>query len=104
MGPAFSEGILPAGGALSTEQVFLAGQKAVVALVPQPARQLGLRIVAEGVEDASVLDALRALGCDIAQGYHIGRPGTSEQLMALLDCAAGEPLTNRQRPVLTVAT
>ena len=36
---------------------------------------LGLRIVAEGVEDAVVLEALRGLGCDLAQGYHIGRPG-----------------------------
>jgi EAL domain-containing protein (putative c-di-GMP-specific phosphodiesterase class I) len=46
---------------------------------------LGLRVVAEGVENASVLEVLRSLGCDLAQGYHIGRPGTSEQLMALLD-------------------
>ncbi|MFL6099200.1 MAG: putative bifunctional diguanylate cyclase/phosphodiesterase [Actinomycetales bacterium] len=46
---------------------------------------LGLRVVAEGVENAGVLEVLRSLGCDLAQGYHIGRPGTSEQLMALLD-------------------
>ncbi len=46
---------------------------------------LGLRIVAEGVENSHVLEVLRGLGCDLAQGYHIGRPGTSEQLMALLE-------------------
>jgi diguanylate cyclase (GGDEF)-like protein len=46
---------------------------------------LGLRIVAEGVEDAGVLDTLRSLGCDLAQGYHIGRPGTPEQLLTLLE-------------------
>ena len=36
---------------------------------------LGLRIVAEGVEDAATLELLSELGCDIAQGYGIGRPG-----------------------------
>jgi diguanylate cyclase (GGDEF)-like protein len=35
---------------------------------------LGLRIVAEGVEDQAALDELRALGCHVAQGYHISRP------------------------------
>jgi EAL domain-containing protein (putative c-di-GMP-specific phosphodiesterase class I) len=35
---------------------------------------LGLSIVAEGVEDEATLVALRALGVDIAQGFHLGRP------------------------------
>jgi D-xylose transport system permease protein len=35
---------------------------------------LGLSIVAEGVEDEATLLALRTLGVDIAQGYHLGRP------------------------------
>jgi EAL domain-containing protein (putative c-di-GMP-specific phosphodiesterase class I) len=34
---------------------------------------LDLGVVAEGVEDAETLDLLRMLGCDRAQGYHIGR-------------------------------
>src|SRR5207253_7132260 len=38
------------------------------------AHTLGLRVVAEGVEDAASLQALCDLGCDLAQGYHIGRP------------------------------
>jgi diguanylate cyclase (GGDEF)-like protein len=38
------------------------------------ARNLGLRVVAEGVETAEVMDALRELRCDVAQGYHISRP------------------------------
>jgi diguanylate cyclase (GGDEF)-like protein len=35
---------------------------------------LGLAVVAEGVEDEHALRALKDLGCDIAQGYHFGRP------------------------------
>jgi EAL domain-containing protein (putative c-di-GMP-specific phosphodiesterase class I) len=35
---------------------------------------LGLVVVAEGVENNEVLERLRALGCDIAQGYCVSRP------------------------------
>jgi len=35
---------------------------------------LGLRVVAEGVEDLATLDLLGRLGCDLAQGYFISRP------------------------------
>ena len=38
------------------------------------AHNLGLSVVAEGVENAAVLAQLRALACDEAQGYHISRP------------------------------
>ncbi|WP_433477754.1 putative bifunctional diguanylate cyclase/phosphodiesterase [Spirillospora sp. CA-142024] len=37
-------------------------------------RTLGLRSVAEGVEDAATAEALREMGCDAAQGWHFGRP------------------------------
>ena len=38
------------------------------------ARDLGLRVVAEGAEDTETLDRLRELGCDEVQGYAIARP------------------------------
>ena len=38
-------------------------------LAPQP----GLRVVAEGVETREISDALRAMGCDLAQGYSFSR-------------------------------
>ena len=38
------------------------------------AHNLGLRVVAEGVETAAAMDALRAVGCDLAQGYHASWP------------------------------
>jgi hypothetical protein len=44
LGPAYRRGVLSAGQGLSTQQVFLAGQKAEVALVPEPGRTLTIRI------------------------------------------------------------
>tara|TARA_B100000378_G_scaffold265488_1_gene250029 strand:+ start:347 stop:661 length:315 start_codon:yes stop_codon:yes gene_type:complete len=48
------------------------------------AHRLGLRVVAEGVEDRSCLTFLRKAGCDLAQGYYIGRPTKPEEIMVLL--------------------
>jgi len=48
------------------------------------ARSLGLRTVAEGVETESVLEDLRALGCDMLQGFHLSRPLPSAELEAWL--------------------
>jgi diguanylate cyclase (GGDEF)-like protein len=41
---------------------------------------LGLRVVAEGVEDEATLDLLRQLRCDLAQGYFISRPMAAEKI------------------------
>jgi EAL domain-containing protein (putative c-di-GMP-specific phosphodiesterase class I) len=38
------------------------------------AHSLGLRTVAEGIEDASTLERLRSLGCELAQGFHLSKP------------------------------
>jgi diguanylate cyclase (GGDEF)-like protein len=35
---------------------------------------LGLTVVAEGVEDQATLEALTSVGCDVVQGFHLGRP------------------------------
>jgi EAL domain-containing protein (putative c-di-GMP-specific phosphodiesterase class I) len=35
---------------------------------------LGLRVIAEGVENESICERLVALGCDEAQGYYLSRP------------------------------
>ena len=43
---------------------------------------LGLKVVAEGVEEADTLLMLRALGCDYAQGYLISRPLAAEAVRA----------------------
>jgi diguanylate cyclase (GGDEF)-like protein len=43
---------------------------------------LGLKLVAEGVEDAETWSMLKALGCDVIQGYHLSRPIPPELLDA----------------------
>ena len=45
---------------------------------------LGLRSVAEGVEDAETVTLLRQMGCDAAQGYHFRRPMTAADATAWL--------------------
>jgi diguanylate cyclase len=47
---------------------------------------LGLRVVAEGVEDKATLELLTGLGCDLAQGYVVGRPKPAERLAFRADC------------------
>jgi diguanylate cyclase (GGDEF)-like protein len=54
-------------------------------------RNLGLDVVAEGVESQEVWDALRAQGCSLAQGYFIGRPMPAEDLAGLLEERAAYP-------------
>jgi diguanylate cyclase (GGDEF)-like protein len=49
---------------------------------------LGLTVVAEGVEGAEHVAALQDLGCDIAQGFHFARPMPSDEIGALLDRVA----------------
>ena len=44
------------------------------------AHSLGRKVVAEGVEHQAVLDALIDMGCDVAQGYVIGRPMSIDSL------------------------
>ena len=54
----------------------------IVRSVIDLAHNLGLTVVAEGVENAKAWDRLRALGCDEAQGYHMGRPMPASEFHA----------------------
>jgi EAL domain-containing protein (putative c-di-GMP-specific phosphodiesterase class I) len=49
------------------------------------AHNLGMTVVAEGVESNETLSRLCQLGCDTAQGYVISEPLSFEQLNTLLD-------------------
>ena len=48
------------------------------------AHELGMKVVAEGIEDEACLQILRAMECDTAQGYHIGRPMAADAMTEYL--------------------
>ncbi|MDE2621501.1 MAG: EAL domain-containing protein, partial [Sphingomonadales bacterium] len=52
---------------------------------------LGLRVVAEGIEDAAGLQLLKELGCDQAQGYFVSRPLPAEDLSLWLRASGFAP-------------
>ena len=54
-----------------------AADRAIVQSIVTIADSLGMRTIAEGVEDEATLEVLRELGVDFAQGYHLGRPARS---------------------------
>ena len=54
--------------------------RAIVSSVIDLARGLGMRVVAEGVEDAVTWDLLRELGCDRAQGWYLARALPAQDL------------------------
>jgi diguanylate cyclase (GGDEF)-like protein len=57
---------------------------ALVRTTVQLAHSLGARAVAEGVEDATLAEALRGVGCDMAQGYWLSRPVPADEIRVLL--------------------
>ena len=58
---------------------------------------LGLRVVAEGVEDARSLGVLRDLGCDTAQGYLVSRPLPPDRLLTWLATSATQAVVPAPR-------
>lgn len=46
------------------------------------AHELGMKVVAEGIEDAEILASLTAMGCDTGQGWHIGKPMPAADFLA----------------------
>ena len=66
-------------------------QTAIVDAIVRMAQALGLGVIAEGVETTEQLAALRALSCDLVQGYLFARPEPPDQAAARLhaDALAG---------------
>jgi diguanylate cyclase (GGDEF)-like protein len=62
-----------------------ANDAVIVRSIIDLARNLGLRVVAEGVETLATWDALRDLDCDIAQGYLISLPLPAEHFDSWLE-------------------
>jgi diguanylate cyclase (GGDEF)-like protein len=92
--------------ALKVDRTFVArmhdggGHAAIVRSTVDLGHNLGLQVVAEGVERPEDWDALRALGCDVAQGYGIARPMPASAMLAwAARWRAAAP--ERRRPVRT---
>jgi diguanylate cyclase (GGDEF)-like protein len=100
---------------LKIDRAFVAGladdrsDAAIVRSTIAIARDLGLRTVAEGVEDQEAWDRLAVLGCDLAQGFLLGRPMPAAELTRWLRARTAEPAAGpaafrrRLRPAPTVA-
>ncbi len=61
---------------------------AMVEAVTKLGHALDLRVLAEGVETPAQHESLKQVGCDLAQGFHFGRPVPAEQVTDLLLPAA----------------
>jgi diguanylate cyclase (GGDEF)-like protein len=66
---------------------------AIVRSIVDLGHNLAVHVVAEGVENSETLMALRAIGCDLAQGYLFARPMPADQLRVwLASVASAQPL------------
>lgn len=80
---------------LKIDRMFVAhahvdrGDAMLVRSTVQLAHELGIKVVAEGVEEAECLAFLRQIGCDHAQGYFIGRPLKADDLAELASASVG---------------
>ena len=76
------------------------GAGAVVRALISLGHELGMTVVAEGVEDDITFAALKDLGCDLAQGYGIARPAPVDQLeLWLATRVIGHPATPGAAPI-----
>jgi diguanylate cyclase (GGDEF)-like protein len=77
--------------------------RAVVSAIVEMAKAHGLAVVAEGVEQRAQADALRSIGCQLAQGYLFARPQSPSALGTLLAKGARpRPRPRRKRAPVAV--
>src|SRR6185312_9225164 len=57
----------------------------IVRTIATLARNLGMEVVAEGVESSEQLACLRSLNCEYAQGYHFSRPLNAEAAAGFIE-------------------
>lgn len=80
---------------LKIDRMFVAqahvdkGDAMLVRSTVQLAHELGLKVVAEGIEEGACLEFLAQIGCDYAQGYFVGRPLPAADLAALAEATGG---------------
>ena len=88
---------------LKIDRMFVEGvghknkSESILIAVIQLAHGLGLKVIAEGVESLEQLNWLRAKGCDVVQGFLVGRPALPANLDSLVNSLAppptGEPVS-----------
>lgn len=61
---------------------------AIATAIIQMAKSLNLTVIAEGVEDKSQFDFLRAQKCDEIQGYYISKPGSASEIAEKFLCGS----------------
>jgi diguanylate cyclase len=80
---------------LKIDQTFIKGlsndphDAAIAQSATDLGHNLGLSVVAEGVEDEITLTTLKSIGIDVAQGYHIARPMPENLLRRWIEERAG---------------
>ena len=67
------------------------------------ARSLGISVTAEGIETAEQLTYVRALGCDLGQGYYLSRPLAGEKAGELLS-GGGVPSVGQEEWAISDVT
>ncbi|WP_299038615.1 bifunctional diguanylate cyclase/phosphodiesterase [uncultured Pseudokineococcus sp.] len=81
---------------LKVDRSFVSGgspaARDLLALMVHAGHAAGLVVLAEGVEEAAQLDDLRALGCDLAQGFLLARPLRPDQVPAHGSSAPPSPV------------
>ena len=90
--------VLPSPYASSEHENFQRYVGAIVRSIVDLGHNLGLRVVAEGVEDARSLAVLRDIGCDTAQGYLVSRPLPPDRLLTWLSTADVPVVPAPRRP------
>jgi diguanylate cyclase (GGDEF)-like protein/PAS domain S-box-containing protein len=78
-----------------------ADEAAIVVSIIALARNLKLRVIAEGVESAAQLEFLRSHGCDEMQGYHFSRPVPAQEFERMMK--GGRALAPAVQPELLPA-
>jgi Amt family ammonium transporter len=69
----------------------------IVRIIVMLAHNLGLTVVAEGVETQAQLDLIRKVGCERAQGYLFSKPVDHQAILKLLDANRADPLGFRSK-------
>jgi EAL domain-containing protein (putative c-di-GMP-specific phosphodiesterase class I) len=75
------------------------GNATIVQSTVDLGHNLGLEVVAEGVEDMQIYNRLAELGCDFAQGYFLSKPLAADKLTIWLEVFGGRTAGEVEEPV-----